>query len=165
MVGAQAKKVNRVSVACQTDNGVEILEEEVGRVGAACQTSFEPRETEDSGAIWVVAQLKAQLEEEVEAHDDSSGYESNLSSLEEEENNDDISGESDVLPLTTSSCEDLVPICESTQLVPGAYNEEQQEKEQLEVSWEEDLPCAPDCNQAEGESEFGAELAVAPVTP
>ena len=45
------------------------------------------------------------------------------------------------------------------------YNKEQQKEEQQEVSREEDLPCVPDCDQAEGESECGAELAVAPVTP
>ena len=159
------KKVDRISVSCQTNIDEEILEEEVGRVSTACQASFEPEGIEDSGAIWVVAQLKALLEEEMVTHNDSSGYESNLSSLEDEENDDDISSKSNVLSVTTSSCEDLVPICESTQLVLGVYNEEQQEEEQLEVFREEDLLCAPDCDQAEGESECGAELAEAPAAP
>ena len=119
------KKVDRVSVSCQTEVDEEILEEEVARISVACQTSLKPEEPEDSGAIWVVTRLKALLEEEMAAHNDSSGYESNLSSLEDEENNDDISSKSDVMSLTTGSCEDLVPICESTQLVPGLYNEEQ----------------------------------------
>ena len=101
--GAQVKKVDRVSVSCQTDADEEILEEEVGCVGAASQTSFEPEEAEISGAIWIVSKLKAQLEEEMVAHNDSFGYESHLSSLEDEENNADISSESDVLSLTTSS--------------------------------------------------------------
>ena len=157
------KKVDRISVYCQTNIDEEILEEEVGCVSAACQTSFEPEETEVSGASWDVAQLKAQLEEEMVAHNDSSGYESNLSSLEDEEGNDDISSESGVLSLMSSSCEEMVPICESSQLLLDMDDEEQQEEE--EVSGEEDLPSVPVCDQAESESEYGAELAEAPVTP
>ena len=71
--GAQVKKVDRVSVSCQTNANEEILEEEVGRVDAACRASFEPEEPEDSGAIRVVTRLKALLEEEIVAHNDSSG--------------------------------------------------------------------------------------------
>ena len=58
-----------------------------------------------------------------------------------------------------------MPICESTQLVLGVCDEEQQEEEQQEVSCEEDLPCVPDCDQTEGESGDGAELLAALGTP
>ena len=77
--------------------------------------------------------------EEVEAYNDSSGYESNLTSLDDEENDDDISRKTGVLCLTTGSCEELVPVCESTQLVldSSLCNKEQLEEEQQEVSWEE----------------------------
>ena len=57
-------------------------------------------------------------------------------------------------------------VCESTQLVldSSLCNKEQQEEEQQEVSREEDLPCVPDCEQAEGESVCGVEPAEAPVS-
>ena len=120
------------------------LEEKVGCVSNSCLTQFETEDIEVSAASWDIAQLKARLEEEMVAHDDSSGYESNLSSLDDEENDDDILSESGVLCLTTSPCEGLVPVCESTQLVldSSLCNEEQQEEEQqeVEVSCEEDLP-------------------------
>ena len=43
-------------------------------------------------------------------------------------------------------------------------NKEQLEEEQQEVSREEDHPCVPGCEQAEGESVCGVEPAEAPVT-
>ena len=103
-----------------------------------------------------MAQLKAQLEEEMMAHNGSSGYESNVSSLEDEEDDDDSLCES----LTTSLCEKMVPICESTQLVPGVYDEERQE-----VSKEEGYSYVPGCEQAEaGHSPALAEVATKDVS-
>ena len=60
-----------------------------------------------------------------------------------------------------------MPVCKSTRpaLESSLCNEEQLEEEQQEVSREEDLPCVPDCTQAEGELVCGDELAEAPVTP
>ena len=98
------------------------------------------------------------------AHNDSSGYGSDLSSsLDDEESRDDTSSESGVQSLTSSPCEGLWPICESSQLVLDMDDEEQQEEE--EVFSEEDLPWVPVYDQAEGESGDGAELLEAPVTP
>ena len=107
--------------------------------------------------------------EKMEAYNDSSGYESSLTSLDDEENDDDFSSKSGVLCLTTSSCEELVLVCESTQLVldSSLCNKEQQEEEQqeVEVSCEEDLPCVPVFDLAACESGDGAELLEAPGTP
>ena len=147
---------------------VEKEEPEVSCVSVACQTELEPEGTTVSGASWGVAQLKALLEEEMVAHNDSSGYGSDLSSsLDEEESNDDISSESGVDLSTSSPCEGLMPVCESTQLVLDMYDEEQQEEEQqeVEVSSEEELPCVPVSDLAACESCDGGELTEAPVTP
>ena len=104
-----------------------------------------------------VAQLKALLKKEMELHNNSSGYGSGVSSLDEEESRDDTLSESGVPFLTSSPCKGLSSVCESSQLVASPAEEEQQE--------EEDLPWVPVHDQAVCESGDGAELSEAPVTP
>ena len=129
-------KVGKFSVACQTDYDEE-ESAELARTAAtdasrniACQTELEP--------------------EEMEAHNDSSGYGSDVSSLDEEESRDDTSSESGVPFLTSSPCKGLSSSNVSSQLMPSSAEEEQQEEEQQEeeVSSEEEPPCVPVHDQA-----------------
>ena len=84
-VEGAVKKVDRVTVACQTVPDNE-NPEGAGCVSVACQTELEPEDTDVSEASWGVARLKARLEEEIEAHNDSSGYGSDVFFLYEEGN-------------------------------------------------------------------------------
>ena len=133
----------------------------------------EPRDRE--ARPWACRQLQAQLQapaqqqlplqapeeeeqeglEKMKAFDVSSGYESNLASLDNVEYDDD-----DI------SSEELASVGESTQLELNSSLciKEQQKEEQQEVPKEEDQSCVPGCEQAEGESVCGVELAGAPVT-
>ena len=103
----------------------------------------------------------------MEAYNDSSGYESILTLLDDDENGDDLLSNSGVSCITTGSCEELVTVRESTQLEPDSslWDREQLEEEQQEASWEEGQPCVPDCEQAEGESAYGVEPEEALLTP
>ena len=99
----------------------------VDRVTVACQTELEPEKTEVSEASWGVAQLKAKLEQEMEAHNNSSGYGSDIS-LDDEESLKDTSSDSGVELFTSSPCKGLSSVCESSQLVTSLAEEEQEEE-------------------------------------
>ena len=116
-----------------------------------------------------VALLKPKLEEEIEHCDVSSGYGSDVSSLDEEESLMDTSNESGVVIFTSSPNKGLSSVCESSQLVLDLDDEEQQrrdeEQQEEEVSTEEDLPWVPVPGQAECESGGSSKLPDAPVHP
>ena len=72
----------------------------------------------------------------------------NLTTLEDDGNDDDLSGKPGILSAQAV-------------LFSSLYNEEQLREEQSEVFWEEDHFCGPGCELAEGEPVCGAEPAEA----